>query len=227
MSSRIAARLAGALFLFVIVTVLVASALQGEAGGDAAETLRAVSDRTLPYRASIVALLVATVASLALGATLYAVTRRQDENLAMLALVCRVAEAGPYVVQIVGALALLSLSRSPGATELTLAALAADAVSWGVNIGATLFAVSSAVFAYLLLRARAIPMFLSVTGLVASLILAVAVPVETAAGATTAEGMSILLWLPMFVFEIGAGFWLVFKGARIARATPEAVPNRG
>ncbi|WP_460707673.1 DUF4386 domain-containing protein [Myceligenerans halotolerans] len=224
MSSRIAARLAGALFLFVMVSVLVASALQGETG-DAGEALRAISERTLPYRASIVALLVAAVASLALGVTLYAVTRRQDENLAMLALVCRVAEAGPYVVQIVGALALLSLSGSPGATELALAVLAADAVSWGVNIGATFFAVSSAVFAYLLLRARAIPMFLSVTGLVASLILVVAIPMETAAGVTTAEGASMLLWLPMFVFEIGAGFWLLLKGVRPARTTPGEVPN--
>jgi len=88
-------------------------------------------------------------------------------------------------------------------------------VAWlSTNVGATFFAVGSALFAYLLLKARAIPVPLAALGVVASLILVVGVPLETAAGRATADGAPIIMWLPMFGFEIATGGWLLAKGAR-------------
>jgi hypothetical protein len=213
-STQSAARLAGAMFLVVIVAVLASSTLQGDSGGDMAEMFRTIADNTLRMRASVVTLIIAAVTSLVLGTMLYAVTKRQDENLAMLALAWRVAEAGPYVVQILGALALLSLSEAPTTADEQLGTVVAHAVSWSINVGATFFAVSSMLFAYLLLKGRMIPIPLAVLGAVASLILVVGIPLETAAGSTTAEGASIVMWLPMFVFEIVTGVWLLVKGVR-------------
>lgn len=213
MSTQTAARTAGAMFLVVMAAVLASSSLQGEPEGSVGATLAAIADNELTYRVGTVTLLMAAVASLVLGASLYAVTRREDRDLATFALACRIAESGAYIVQIVGALALLSLSTMAEADE-QLATLVSELASWGINIGATFFAVSSTVYAYLLLRGRMIPSVFCVVGVVGSLILVVGVPWETAAGRTTAEGSSMMLWLPMFVFEIGAGLWLLVKGAR-------------
>jgi len=90
----------------------------------------------------------------------------------------------------------------------------ADAASWSTNVGAAFFAVGSTLFAYLLLRARAIPVPLAALGVGASLILVVGVPLDTAASRTTAQGASIIIWLPMFVFEITTGLWLLVRGTR-------------
>ncbi|MDT3444428.1 DUF4386 domain-containing protein [Pseudofrankia sp. BMG5.37] len=216
MSNRHVARLAGALFLIVIAAVLASSVLQGGVSGadDIADTFRTVADNTVSIRASTVLLMVAGVGTLALAAMLYALTKRQDENLAILALACRVVEAALYAVKILSVLILLSLSQAPTAGEQELGAVVADVASWSTNVGAAFFAVGSTLFAYLLLRARSIPVPLAALGVGASLILVVGVPLETAASRTTAEGASIIMWLPMFVFEIATGVWLLVRGAR-------------
>jgi Domain of unknown function (DUF4386) len=96
-------------------------------------------------------------------------------------------------------------------------------VAWlSTNVGSIFFAVRSTLFAYLLLKARSIPVLLARLGVVASLILVVGVPLETAAGRMTADGASIILWLPMLVFEIATGLWLLVKGAWVP--ITDAVP---
>lgn len=213
MSERSAARLAGALFLLVIAVVLASSAAGSGAGG-IAERLDDIATDPSGLRLSIVLLAVAGVATLGLAAMLHAITRRQDPSLAAFALACRAVESGLYAVQILGAMLLLSLSRRQTDTARELGAATVDIAAWSTNVGACFFAVGSAVFAYLLLRSRAIPRPLASLGLLASLLLAVSVPVQSAAGAVTAEGAGFLLWLPMLTFEITAGGWLLIKGIR-------------
>lgn len=214
MSERSAARLAGALFLLVIAVVLASSAAAGSGAGGIAERLDDIATNPSGLRLSIVLLAVAGVATLGLAAMLHAITRRQDPSLAAFALACRAVESGLYAVQILGAMLLLSLSRQRTGSARDLGAATVDIAAWSTNVGACFFAVGSAVFAYLLLRSRAIPRPLASLGLLASLLLAVSVPVQSAAGAVTADGAGILLWLPMLAFEITAGGWLLIKGLR-------------
>lgn len=214
MSERSAARLAGALFLLVIAVVLASSAAAGSGAGGIAERLDGIATNPSGLRLSIVLLAVAGVATLGLAAMLHAITRRQEPSLAAFALACRAVEAGLYAVQILGAMLLLSLSRQRTGSARDLGAATVDIAAWSTNVGACFFAVGSAVFAYLLLRSRAIPRPLASLGLLASLLLAVSVPLQSAAGAVTADGAGILLWLPMLAFEITAGGWLLIKGLR-------------
>ncbi len=216
-SNRYAARLAGGMFLLVIAAVLVSSMFQG--GGispsdDIAGTLRSIADNAVGFRLSIVSLAIASIGTLVLASMLYALTKRRDENLAILALACRAVEAALYAIGILSVLILLSLSDEPTAGEQELGAVVVDVASLSTNVGAIFFAVGSTVFAYLLLRARSVPVPFAALGVVASLILVIGVPLETAAGRTTADGASIILWLPMFVFEIATGVWLLVKGVR-------------
>ncbi|WP_018217312.1 DUF4386 domain-containing protein [Salinispora vitiensis] len=214
MSDRSAARLAGALFLLVIAVVLASSAAAGSGTGGIAERLDDIATHPSGVRLSIVLLAIAGIATLGLAAMLHAITRRQDPSLAAFALACRAVESGLYAVQILGAMLLLSLSGQRTDSARELGAATVDIAAWSTNVGACFFAVGSAVFAYLLLRSRAIPRPLASLGLLASLLLAVSVPVQSAAGAVTAEGAGILLWLPMLAFEIATGGWLLIKGLR-------------
>jgi hypothetical protein len=162
---------------------------------------------------------VAAISTLVLAAMLYAVTKSEDRNLAMLALSCRAVEAALYAAGITEALTLLSLSEGDGEeSALALGVFVTDVDAWSTNIGASFFAVGSALYAYLFFKARSIPMALAVLGLLASLILVVGVPLQTAAGHTTTEGASAAIWLPMIVFELATGLWLLIKGAEPSAA---------
>jgi hypothetical protein len=56
---------------------------------------------------------------------------------------------------------------------------------------------------------------------VGSLLILVGVPVQTAFGNPTFNGPSAAIWIPIGVFEISTGGWLLVKGARVS--APRAV----
>jgi hypothetical protein len=209
------------MFLFLIATVLAGSALLGGVEGDEiSTTLRDVSDHTFRVRLGVLSLIAGGISTLILAAALYAVTKHEDRNLAILGLSCRAVEAGLYAVGIISALTLLSLSEqttTAGAGEptaaYTLGVIVSDVNARGANVGAAFFAVGSLLYAYLLLRARSIPVALSALGVIASLILIVGVPLQTAAGQATTEGAPAVVWIPMIIFEISTGLWLLVRGA--------------
>ena len=75
---------------------------------------------------------------------------------------------------------------------------------------ATFFAVGSTIFSYLLLRGRMIPIPLAWLGVVASVLLVVALPLQVAG---FLHGRLISLeWLPMLAFEVPLALWLLIKG---------------
>ncbi len=88
------------------------------------------------------------------------------------------------------------------------------------NVGAIFFAMGSTVYCYLLLKGRSIPVAISAVGLVGSLILLVGVPLQTALSPPTFAGASAVIWVPMIIFEIVAGAWLLVKGAKVNAAEP-------
>jgi hypothetical protein len=78
-------------------------------------------------------------------------------------------------------------------------------------IAATLFAVGSTLFCWLLLRGRMIPVSLAWLGVVASVILVLALPFQLAG---FLDGLFVqLMWAPMALFEVVAAIWLIVKGA--------------
>jgi hypothetical protein len=217
---------AGFAYLFLIVTGLVSAALWGgvRTAQPIADTLRSISEHSGAVRLSIVLTAVSGLTTLVLAAMLYAVVARTDRNLAILALSCRVVEAGLYAVGMLNTLALLALSQR--ASDTATGDLLMRLRPMGSNIGAIFFALGSTLYAYLLLRARSIPVALSATGVLGSLLVLVGVPIQTALGRSTFGGVSALIWVPVAVFEIATGVWLMVKGVRVAaahRTEPEAV----
>jgi hypothetical protein len=195
--------------------------LSGIESSEISETLRNISENTFRVRLSALLLIVASIATLVLAVMLYAVTKHEDRNLAILALSCRAAEAALYAIGITSILTLLSLSDGTSTaggggltSERALGDFVTEVESLSTNIGAIFFAVGSTLYSYLFFKSRSIPTLLAVLGLLASVILVVGVPLQTAAGHSTVEGASAAIWIPMFIFEISIGLWLLIRGAK-------------
>jgi uncharacterized protein DUF4386 len=214
MTRRTNAGLAGFAFLFYIavgITQLVLSS-PTRAEGTAAR-LALIAQHAWRIRTNIVLSLVICVTAVVLATALYAITRDEDRDLAVLGLAFRLGEGLLVAFGMLTSLGLLWLATDKDAVQATtLAELLMRIQGWNVTLTATLFALGSTVFSWLLLRGRMIPVGLAWLGVVASVLLAVGLPlrlVEVLSGSVTQ-----LLWLPMAAFEIPLGLWLMLKGVR-------------
>jgi len=82
------------------------------------------------------------------------------------------------------------------------------------------FAMGSLLFCWLLLRGRMIPTGLAWLGVIASVLLAVILPLQLAgalAGAGWASSVTWMIWLPMLVFEVVFALWLLIKGVNVEK----------
>ena len=143
--------------------------------------------------ATAVLALVTSFSALVLGVTLYALTRAQDPDLAMLALGCRVIEAVP-------------------------------------GPGEIFFAVGSALFSWLFLQGRMIPIGLAWLGVVASALLVMLLPLQTAGffggPRSWSSPVTWAVWLPLLLFELMVALWLIAKGVTSAGVHEVNTRNR-
>ena len=218
------ARIAGFTFLAYIAAGLTSMVLfrRAASGEGVAEKLAGMAAHQTDLGVLVLLGLVQCFSALVLGVTLYAITRDQDGDLAMLGLVCRIGEGLIAALSIPSMLALFWLATASGAGATDTAAthaLAAYLLRDDVALTATFFAVGSTAFAYLLLRGRMIPVPLAWLGVVASVVLVVGLPLQLAGwmhGRITS-----IMWLPMLAFEVPLGLWLLTRGVA---ANPRASP---
>jgi hypothetical protein len=219
MTRRTNARVAGFAFLVYIAVALTGMVLSESAasGEGTAAKLASIARHASTMRAAIVLDLVSCFCALVLAVTLYAITREEDPDLAMLALTCRVAEGVTGALTLPRGMGKLWLATAAGADAPDPAAAGALGAfllklpSWGSDIGATFFAVGSTLFAYLLLRGRIVPAALAWLGLLASVLVVAILPLQLVG---IVGGMiTQLMWLPMLAFEVLLALWLIVKGA--------------
>lgn len=190
------------------------------AGDGIAAKLAAIAQH--PAEVGLVVLLgiVQSFSALVLAVTFHALTQEEDPDLALLGLVCRVGEGLIGAASVPGTLALLWLATANGKDAPDGAAahvLAAYLLRGEVAFTATFFAAGSALFSYLLLRGRMIPVPLAWLGVVASALLVVALPLQVAR--FLSGGWTALLWLPMLAFEVPLAVWLIVRGAEAPTLT--------
>jgi Domain of unknown function (DUF4386) len=209
------ARIAGFTFLLYIAAGITSMVLFRRAAGDEGIAAKLEGLATHAYDAGALVMLglAQCFSALVLGVTLWAITRDEDHDLAMLGLVCRVVEGAIGGLSIAVTLALFWLATASGADAPAPAAahaLAAYLLRDDVALTATFFAVGSMAFTYLFLRGRMIPAPLAWLGVGASALLVIALPLQLAGwlhGAITS-----LIWLPMLAFEVPLGVWLLTRG---------------
>jgi hypothetical protein len=221
------ARIAGFTFLFYIVIGITSMMLHSQAtGGEAiTEKLASIAQHVFQVRLTILFGLLQAVCAIVLAVTLYAITRDQDSDLAMLALTFRIGEGLLGAVATRGTLELLWLGTATGPRgpdAVTLQTLGTYLLN-GPNssMPAIFFAIGSTLFSYLFLRGRTIPVLLAWIGVAASVLLVVGLPLQLA-GFVSGPMVSYYLWVPMLVFEVPLAFWLLIKGVRTQRSSSQA-----
>ncbi len=217
------ARIAGFTYLLYAAIGICSELLMHQArgaDGDAAKLAR-IGQYATNVRLTILITLLECLSALVLAVTLYGITRDEDHELAMLGLVCRVAEGVLGLNNIPSYLGLLWLAKAGVGTGVpdipTTNALRAFLLMPGASVplGAIFFAVGSLIFSYLLLRGRMVPVSIAWLGVFASGLLVVGLPLQLA-GFNTGPLTGYYQWLPALVFQIVLALWLLIKGV----ATP-------
>jgi Domain of unknown function (DUF4386) len=214
------ARIAGVALLAYIAVGITDMVINGraKAGADAAAKLASMAQHSSDIRVTVLFGMVEVFCALVLAVTLWAITREVDADIAMMGLVCRVAEGVLGALAIPHTLSLLWLANTPDLDPAASRALGSYLFNGGGGVAftATFFAVGSLLFAWLLLRGRMIPVALAWLGVVASVLLVVWLPLQL---------VSVLpntpwIWLPMFFFEVPLALWFLIKG--IAPPSPRS-----
>ena len=209
------ARIAGFTFLFYIAAGITNMVLvrRSTSGQDTAAQLSAIAEHVTGMGFVVILALLESFSALVLAVTLYAITRHEDGDLAMLALICRVAEGviGGAGISSTLALRWLATSTTANASDVPAAHLLGAYLMRGdTALTAAFFAVGSLLFSWLFLRGRMIPVPLAWLGVLASILVVVALPLQLAG---FLHGLiNMLIWLPMLAFEVPLAFWLIFKG---------------
>lgn len=222
MTRRTNARVAGYTFLFYIVVGITSLVLFGKAtaGAGIADKLAGATAHATSVRITVLLGLLQSFSALVLAVTLYAITRDEDQDLAMLGFVSRLGE-GLVGVAVPTELGMLWLGRTGGANApdpsaaQTIAAFLLQWAGWTSLASATFFAVGSTFFAFLFLRGRMIPAALAWIGVGASILLVVLLPLQLAG--FLSGPVTSFMWLPMLAFEVPLALWLIVKG--VAPAT--------
>ena len=164
--------------------------------------------RAPDVRAGVLLTLVQNFSALVLAVTLYAITRDVDPEIALFGFACRVVEGVLGAMFIPMRLGLEGVDL--GSARTSLETLLLGARSWNQILTATFFAVGSTALSWLLLRGRLVPRALGWIGVVASVLLVVGLPLQLAGVLT--RPVTLLMWIPMALFEIPLALWLIVRG---------------
>lgn len=239
-SQRSAAKAAGGLYLFLMLVALFSEfyvRLRLLVPADPAQTARnlALSERL--FRIGIFGDLVTFAGDIALICALYVILKPVNRSLALLALFWRLGACSILAAVMLNDFAALRLLS--GASYLqafspeqlqALARYFLDLEISGYRIGAAFFALGSLLFSYLWFKSRYIPRALAVWGILSSLLPFFVVP-SVMLFPTTEEVYGKFrrarTGIPMIIFEIVLGIWLLVKGIQEPETTVSSAKHEG
>jgi uncharacterized protein DUF4386 len=215
-TQRIYARVAGFLFLWLIITglagMLTISHIVGS--GTFAETAKRVVASERLYRVALCSELIEALSTLPLAFALYVTLKPVNKLLAQMAMYWRLGEFFIGGVGVIFGFVKLRLYVSPqmiGALgtdqSQALMNLLRQVGNAAYNIGAMCFSIGSILFFYLFFKSRYVPRSLSAFGVFASVIVTIICfgsLIFPEYAATFQYG-----WAPMAIAEVTTGFWLM------------------
>jgi len=224
------ARFAGVMYFFTVFDVtgvVIAARVSGTDNFLATAHSVAASDAL--YRIGLVSGLVGNMSTILLAVGLYVTLRPVDRNLAMTALLFRLAESTIGGMVVVFGFATLQIYLDANHTTAfdanqlgALADLVSRLSGAGTNVSVVFFSLGSALFFYLFLRSAYIPRVLAVWGLLGSLFCMGAF----AANLLLPQSSELLLGvgaLPIGIAEPVVGLWLLIRGIDLHQQVSGAV----
>jgi Domain of unknown function (DUF4386) len=225
---RAAAKVAGFMYLFLgalaaFAEFYVRSGILVHA--DAAETAHHILTSERLFRIGVAIDLIGGACNAVLAVAFYTMLKRVSSSLALLAAFWRLGEAVILGHMSLNGMMVLTILHHPALSQAffprqlhALASLYIDTQGDEFNIGLVYYSLGSTLFCYLLQKSQYVPKFLAWWGLVSSfvaLISTLAIIVFPGAG-----DVAPMCYVPVGVFEIVTGFWLLIAGIRIPRIAP-------
>lgn len=164
--------------------------------------------------------LVNALACIGTAVTLFPVVRRQHEGVALGFVTARVFEAAIIVIGVVSLLAVVTLRQDlagvagTDAGALLVAGNALVAVrDWTFTLGPGLMpGVNALLLGYLLYRSRLVPRLIPTVGLIGAPLLIVSAIATIFNDNDPITALAVSATIPIFVWELSLGIWLVVKG---------------
>lgn len=221
-----AARIAGLMYLFALVTAVfsefyIRSSLFVWA--NVGETASNIANSEGFFRTAIVSDLSSFAGIVVLAVSLYLVVKPVNQYLALIALCWWLGQAFILGMTTLNSFIILSLVSGAGylaafdAGQLhALVGLFVRAHYAGYDIGLIFFSLGSSAFAYLLFKARLVPRILALFGLLASLLFLTG----TVTLFLLPEASPLVRQVinpPIALYELLIGSWLLTKGARVTQ----------
>jgi hypothetical protein len=208
-------RLLGAAFLLQAIASAVAGLVLLNpliVPGNIVDSMMNISNHVLQMRASIVVEMITAIGIVMLGCLLYATLKKQNANIARVAMGLYIMEATILAVSRIPAFALIRISQESvlaghPAHLQSLGNLLYESQSLGYDLHMLPFALGATMFYTLFYKSGFLPRVLSLWGIVAA-------PLSLAGILFYLLGYDIatVVFLPNLPFELGTGLWLVVKG---------------
>lgn len=222
-AQRTAAKIVGFLYLFAMAISIFGESVRGRLilPHDAVLTASGIGASEALFRLSIVGDLVIYVCDIILFWGLYVILKRVNRDVALLAAFFRLVETA--ILGITTLTAFIALRLLSGVDYLRvidtaqLQALASGFLSVygiGLSVGFVFLGLGSAVFSYLWLNSRYIPRGLAWLGIFGSLLMAV-MSLVTMVFPIVWDRVGMAYMMPMGLYEVGLGLWLLIKGLRV------------
>ncbi len=221
-SQRKAAKVVGAMYLFGFVAVFDELYVRGRLiiDNNAAETARNIIAHETLFRLGIAVDLIEMASMVVLLTALYVVLKPVNQSLALLAAFWRLMEAAICVVMTLSSFDVLRVLSSADYTRVfqadqlrALTSIYLGAHGAGYNVAEIFLGLGSTVFGYLWFKSRYIPRVLAAWGVFSSLLVATC----TFASVIFPNFQDVsfpVCYLPIAIFELTMGFWLLIKGLR-------------
>jgi len=237
-ADRKLAFVAGLLYLITYLAIPTL-ALYGPALSEPTFILGASGDTAVLWGAVLE--LIVAFAIVGTGVALFPVLRRQNEALALGFVTARLFEAGVITVGILSLLSIVTLQQEVGPT----AGVAADSLvitgrslvathDWSFLIGQTLLpGINALLLGTLFYRSRLVPRVIPLLGLIGGPLLIASALGQVIGINEQYSAWSAIAVLPIFLWELLLGLWLVSKGFRSTPITaadsqsPAAAPAFG
>ena len=176
------------------------------------DTMTNISNNALQMRASIVIAMITAFGIAMIGVLMYAILKKQNRNIAIVAMGLYLLEAATLAASRIPAFALLRISQESviaghPAYMQTLGNLFYESAEFGDWLHMLPFALGATLFYYLFFKSGFIPRVLSLWGLIAALLALIGTPFVL-----LGYDVPIVVFIPNLPFELGVGIWLIVKG---------------
>ncbi len=214
------ARIAGLAYLFAILYAMFSiHYIENDifVWGDDAATVDNLVNNEMRFRVSVAGEIIVYAVVIPLAHALYVILKRVNKNLALLALLLRVAEAiiGATVAMLAGIIPLLLLDGEAAFGQKYMEALTGlfFQVREGWDVVMLFYGAGGTIFCYLLFKSKCIPRIISAWGVISGLILLILAPVNIIMPDLLSEFVRLVaIYRPLLCFEVVIGVWLLIWG---------------